>query len=56
MCFLALYVFFNIYMTLSTLIYIIPAALYGAKAFIDVLQLATGFVMYKQVAGDKLML
>ena len=56
MCVLALYVFFNIYMTLSTLIYIIPAALYGAKAFIDVLQLATGFVMYKQVAGDKLML
>lgn len=56
LCFLALYVVFNVYMAVSTLLYVIPACLYGAKAFVDVLQLICGFELYKKVAGDKLML
>jgi hypothetical protein len=55
-CFIVLYILFNVYMMLETAIYVVPAALYGTKAFVDVLQLINGFVLYKEVAGDKLML
>ena len=56
LCFLALYILFNVHMALSTLRYVLPACLYGAKALVGVLQLICGVELYKAVAGDKLML
>ena len=43
-------------MAFSTLLYVLPAALYGAKALVDVLQLINGFALYTPVAQGKLML
>lgn len=54
LCFLGLYVVFNVYMTLHTLIWVLPAALYGTKAAVDVLQFICGFKLYKELAGDQL--
>lgn len=54
LCFLALYIVFNVYMTLHTLIYVLPAALYGTKAAIDVLQFICGLELYKEVNGGAL--
>lgn len=56
LCFLALYILFNVWMCISTLLFIIPAVLYGAKALVDILQLINAFELYKPVAGDKMML
>lgn len=54
--FVCLYIAFNVMMGLRTLIFVVPAALYFAKALCDVLMLINGFQLYKGVAGDKLML
>jgi len=58
LCFIALYILFSAYMCFTTLIYIVPGALYGAKALIDVLQFINAFEMYKPIAMEsgKLML
>jgi len=49
--FLVLYVAFSVWMAVSTLILVIPAALYGAKAFINLLQLINGYALWKAMAG-----
>lgn len=54
--FIALYVAFNAFMALNTLIYVVPACFYAAKGLVELLQLANGFVLYKEVAGANLML
>ena len=55
MVFIALYIGFNIYMGLSYLIYVLPSALYFAKAFCDVLMAINGYKLYKVIAGDSLL-
>ena len=56
--FLSLYVLFNSIMCFLsfTSFKIFGAALYGAKALVDVLQLINAFELYKPVAGGSLML
>jgi len=53
--FLALYVAFTIWMTWSTLVFVVPAILYAIKAFCNVEMLISGFWLYKEVAGDSLL-
>ena len=55
MVFIALYIGFNVYMGLSTLLYVVPAALYFSKAFCDVLMAINGYKLYKVIAGDSLL-
>ena len=55
MVFIALYIGFNVYMGLSTLLYVVPAALYFSKAFCDVLMAINGYKLYKAIAGDSLL-
>ena len=43
------YVFLNIWFMANTLILVIPAALYGAKAFINLLQLINGYKLLKDL-------
>jgi hypothetical protein len=50
--FILLYVAFNVWMAVSTLIFVIPAVLYGAKAFINLLQLLNGYTLLKEIIGD----
>merc|ERR1711871_1316247 len=52
LCLIALYVLFNVYMGMKTLLFVVPAALYFTKALCDLLMLVNGFVLYKQVIGD----
>ena len=40
-------------MALNTLIYVLPAVLYGSKAFVNVLQLLTGFQLLKAALGPE---
>lgn len=47
--FLLLYVVFNVWLAVSTLIFVIPAALYGAKAFVNLLQLLNGYALLKEM-------
>jgi hypothetical protein len=49
---IALYVLFNVYMGMKTLIFVVPSALYFGKALCDALMLVNGFVLYKAVVGD----
>lgn len=49
MVFIALYILFNVYMALQTLIFVIPACLYLGKALCDVLMLINGYHMLKTV-------
>jgi len=51
--FLCLYIAFSVYMVLETLIYVLPAVLYGSKAFVNVLQLLTGFQLLKAALGPE---
>ena len=55
MVFIALYIGFNIYMGLSTLIFVLPSALYFSKAFCDALMFINGYKMYKAIAGDSML-
>lgn len=55
MVFIALYIGFNVYMGISTLIYVLPSALYFSKAFCDCLMFINGYKMYKAIAGDSLL-
>ena len=52
LAFIALYVVFNVYMGLRTLIYLLPALLYFGKALCDVLMLVNGYHLYKDVVGE----
>jgi hypothetical protein len=54
MVFIALYIAFNIYMGLKTLIFVVPAAFYFTKALCDVLMIVCGYKLYLEVAGDSL--
>ena len=58
LCFLALYILFNAYMCFwsFTNFKLIGSALYGAKGFIDVLQLVCALELYKPISGGSLML
>ena len=47
------YIGFSVYMALNTLIYVLPAVLYGSKAFVNVLQLLTGFQLLKAALGPE---
>lgn len=49
--FLGLYVVFNVFMALQTLLYVVPPTLYLGKALCDVLMLVNGFKLYKDVIG-----
>lgn len=55
MVFIALYITFNVYMGISTLLYVLPAGLYFAKAGCDVLMAINGYKLYKAIAGDQLL-
>jgi hypothetical protein len=52
LCLIVLYVLFNVYMGLKTLIFVLPSALYFSKAVCDALMLVNGYVLYKKVIGD----
>ena len=54
LCFIALYIVFNVYMGLKTLLYIVPACLYFGKALCDVLMIINGYHLYTPVAGESL--
>ena len=47
------YIGFSVYMALNTLIFVLPAVLYGSKAFVNVLQLLTGFQLLKAALGPE---
>ena len=55
LCFIALYILFNLYMGYKTLLYIVPACMYFGKALCDVLMIINGYHLYKPVAGDRLL-
>merc|ERR1712196_31455 len=50
--FIVLYVAFNIWMTMNTLIFVLPAVLYGAKAFLNLLMLINGYKLLKEVLPE----
>ena len=47
LCFIALYILFNLYMGYKTLLYIVPACMYFGKALCDVLMIINGYHLYK---------
>ena len=47
------YIGFSVWMALNTLIFVLPAVLYGTKAFINLLQLLTGFQLLKAALGPE---
>ena len=55
LCFIALYILFNLYMGYKTLLYIVPACMYFGKALCDVLMIINGYHLYRPVAGDRLL-
>eukprot|EP00325_Prymnesiales_sp_UTEX-LB-985_P002974 CAMPEP_0174714832 /NCGR_PEP_ID=MMETSP1094-20130205/19418_1 /TAXON_ID=156173 /ORGANISM="Chrysochromulina brevifilum, Strain UTEX LB 985" /LENGTH=207 /DNA_ID=CAMNT_0015914273 /DNA_START=31 /DNA_END=654 /DNA_ORIENTATION=+ len=53
LAFLLLYVLFSVWMAFKTILFVIPAALYGVKAFINLLQLVNGVKLLQEQIGDK---
>ena len=51
--FIALYILFNVYMALNTLIFVVPACLYFGKALCDVLMIVNGYHLLTDVLGPE---
>jgi len=51
LAFLVLYCAFTIYMTLHTLLYVLPAILYAIKAFCNLQCLVSGYYLFKNAGG-----
>jgi len=54
--FIALYIAFNVYMGVSTLLFVLPAALYFTKAGIDLLMLISAYSIFKPLNGGASMI
>ena len=50
--FLVIYVAFTVWMTIVTLLYVLPAVLYGTKAFCNLQLVVSGYWLYKGVLKE----